>query len=819
MTRLTRYTAILILCAFLATIFSGCGGKRKKEKNPVSVKAPEETTEEFAGWQQSTEIRAKIENKEYESAKRQLIQTIDTDPQNAQAHFFLGKCYLEQNKLNSAKNSLQNAVDLDPLNRDYARELGKCLVTISERQMQDELPSEAIANLKKALLLEYQPNQTREKLANAYSRTAQILIENGNDTDAENLLIDALNQIPDMPSLRVKLAELLIANDRLMEAERILSTLSETNPNYEKGLISYAGLLYRMGEVKNAKVILKQALSIAPADPDALVLKAKIERNVPAIQPAPDLDESPAQIKEQYEQLVSSGDYLQQKELLNQLVAKYPEETWAYLELSRINEKLELYDKALQNARLFAERNPESAEGKFQLASALTQKGAYEKALNMLKSFDGNEIAQEKILNLSGQILARMGNFDQAREKWNQALEINPEHAATLFSIGQLDMETGKTDQAQQYFERAVKIDPFNAKFRYFAGLNLIQSQMQQQAHNFWAASIEYLNRQNPYTERIIRALGKENESLQNLPYDNQTQPENLPVVNVPSSVIDESAPDPEYKQALDYARKGYFNEAINGFRNVINRNPTNFNALMNLGKVYAITGKTARSCALYLKALKIEPANIHALKSLANAYSDIGLHRFAAGVTAEARTTHPGSLQGFPEYKMSPSRIQNNPRAYQPIIEALLAEDLNQEALALLQTGISEQQESANLLMLQGEVYKGLGQFDTALESYRKALELEPQNPQPYLKAGDLLLSAGQYSNAIQEYKKALKAGFIDPDTMFVIVDRFKQLGRDTDAKRVLGRLKGMNLNQHQVAKLEAHLGAPIDISPEENN
>ncbi|MGM0598453.1 MAG: tetratricopeptide repeat protein [Candidatus Rifleibacteriota bacterium] len=819
MTRFTRFTATLLLCAFLAAIFSGCGGKRKKETNPVSVEAPEDTTEEFASWQQSTEIRAQIENGDYESARRQLIKTIDADPQNAQAHFFLGKCYLEENELNRAKNSLQNAVDLDPLNRDYARELGKCLVKISDRQIDEELPSESIANLKKALLLEFEPNQTRDKLANAYSKTAQTLIENGNSEDAENLLIDALNQIPDMPSLRVKLAEVLIENDRLMEAERILSTLSETNPNYEKGLISYASLLYRMGEVNNAKDVLNKALSIAPADPEGLALKAKIERNVPAIEPEPDLDESPAQIKEQFEQLKSSGDYAQQKELLNQLVTKFPEEGWAYLELSQIDEKLELYDEALKNARLFVESSPESAEGKFQLASVFTQKGAYEKALNLLKSLNDSAVPEEEILNLSGQILARMGNFDQAREKWNQALEINPEHAATIFSIGQLEMETGKIDQAQHHFEQAVKIDPFNAKFRYFAGLNLIQSRLQKQAHNFWAASIEYLNRQNPYTERIMRALDKENENLQNISNEVESQPEDLPLVKVPSSVIEESAPDPEYKEALDYARKGYFNEAINGFRNVINRNPSNFNALMNLGKVYAITGKTARSCALYLKALKIEPANTHALKALANAYSDIGLHRFAAGVTAEARTTHPGALQGFPEYKEATSRIQNNPRAYQPIINALLAEDLDQEALALLKTGISEQQESATLLMLQGEIHKELGQFDTALDSYRKALKLEPQNPQPYVKAGDLLLSAGQYSKAIQEYKKALKASFIDPDTMFVIVDRFKQLGRDNEAKRVLGRLKSMNLNQRQVAKLEAHLGAPIEISPEENN
>jgi hypothetical protein len=94
----------------------------------------------------------------------------------------------------------------------------------------------------------------------------------------------------------------------------------------------------------------------------------------------------------------------------------------------------------------------------------------------------------------------------------------------------------------------------------------------------------------------------------------------------------------------------------------------------------------------------------------------------------------------------------------------------------------------------------------------------MEPQNPLPYLKTGDLLIAAGQFTNAADEYHKALKAGFIDPDTMFEIVDRFKQLGRSSDARRVLGRLKGMNLNQSQIAKLETHLGEQIEISQEDN-
>jgi tetratricopeptide (TPR) repeat protein len=237
----------------------------------------------------------------------------------------------------------------------------------------------------------------------------------------------------------------------------------------------------------------------------------------------------------------------------------------------------------------------------------------------------------------------------------------------------------------------------------------------------------------------------------------------------------------------------------------------------MNLGKVYSVSGQPAEACALYLKALKLAPQNIHALKSLANAYSEIGMHRFAAEITSQAQVNHPGNVEGFPNYKASSSAIKNSPRAYRPLIQAFLHEKLLQEAQAMIQSGIDEQSQSAEMLLLNGEIQKELGQYESALDSYRKALELEPQSPMPYLKTGDLLIAAGQFTNAAGEYDKALKAGFIDPDTMFIIVDRYKQLGREAEAQRVLGRLKGMNLNQSQLAKLEAHLGSQIIIK--ENN
>jgi tetratricopeptide (TPR) repeat protein len=325
------------------------------------------------------------------------------------------------------------------------------------------------------------------------------------------------------------------------------------------------------------------------------------------------------------------------------------------------------------------------------------------------------------------------------------------------------------------------------------------------------------LNPEDPYAGRILRVIGE--EQPQQAVQVQTLDPINMPVVQVPSSVINEAPVDSaDYNRALEYARAGYFNEAINGFRQVLQDNPNHFNAIMNLGKVYSVSGDSAKSCALYLKALKLNSSNLFALRSLANAYSEAGLHSFASEVTTQAQSSFPGQTEGFPTYKVARSAVRNSPRAFRPVVHALISEGLNQEALAVAQTGVAEQPESAEMMLLQGEVYKALGQYETSLESYRKALQMEPQNPKPYMLTGDLLVAAGQFTNAADEYHKALKAGFIDPDTMFEIVDRFESLGRTVDAKRVLGRLKGMNLNQSQIAKLEAHLGEKIDVSQEDN-
>ncbi len=808
MKKLVRIGAALLACTLPAMILSGCGGKPKKKDNPVASETKIESADqnEFGDWKENTEIRAAIENGEFEKAKESIGRRLQSKPKDARAHFLMGQCLLGEKNFNKARRSFETAVNLDPENRNFKIELGRCHIEMGDDLLAQDMPSEAVEQFKQALEFDFQKSQTEEKLAVAYEKSADDLTRRGNNSDAEKLLREAALLLPEQQILKVRLARLLTESDRLMEAERLLKGLTESYPDYEPGLIAYAQLLYRMGEVKSASSILGKALEIAPADPDALSLKAVLSEDIPVVKPPAPEQMTPDLARSTLIELEKDRRYLEQKNILNSLIKKFPGENWALLKLSELDEKLELYDQALENVKSYLNEMPDCPQGNFQLARILQNKGQLEDALNILNRLSSGFSDQESLLNEMGQVYAKMGRFEEARAAWNRAISSDPENATGLFNLGQLAMETGDHDGARPLLEKAVKIEPFNAKFRYFAGLNLMQSGLKEQAHSFWASSQDYLPAEDPYSKRISNALGNQSAAVQTT----NSADSAMPAVDTPSSVIEEAPEDPQdpdYSMALESARSGQFNDAIAGFKKVIEKDPTSFNALMNLGKVYSVSGDAAQACALYLKALKLSPKNIHALKALANAYSEIGMHSFAAEITSQAQVSHPGETEGFPAYKTGSAAIKNSPRAFKPLIKAFINEKLIQEAQAIMQSGVAEENPTAEMLLLQGEVYKELGQYESALESYRKALELEPQNPAPFVKTGDLLVAAGQFTNAITEYKKALKAQFIDPDTMFIIVDRFKQLGREADARKVIGRLRGMNLNQSQISKLEARM------------
>lgn len=823
MKKYSRLFLYLITASILSTSLSGCGGSKKNPVSAVSKPSPASQNSDFTSWNKLVEARTALDNKNYEAVESLAKKRISEKPDDASAHFMLGQALTGQRRYKEARKSLETASSLAPDNLNYYREFCKSLEANAQEAESNNEYTEAIALYRKLLEKNYEPDKTESALADLYIGSAFKSIKEGNNADAESVLNEGSNLLKKNVDIKLALAKLFIDDNRLMEAERLLKKLISTNSNNAECLATYATLLHKMGDNSKATEIADKALAIDSSNNEAMLVKNSLESDMPVIiiNPADNMNLSLEAINERIKFFEKSGNLTEEKALLETCLKQYPDQTGAYYKLAEVCEKLGFIDEAIQAIQQFNAINTASPEGMFLYAKCLCQKGLCDDSLNILASLENSYADKLALLNERGQALARKGDFNSAIEVWNSVLQKNPSNPDANFYLGQLSNEMGKFDEANAFYDKAIRQQPFNNKFKYFAGINFIQSGNKNKAAELWTASKATLNASEPYAARILRALGEDPElqiAVANS-MKSEMPPSSLEYADARVIAIDSESPvenystseteSASYEEALDCARKGDFSTAERLFRQVTKNEPDNFNAMMNLGKIYTATSKHNIASAIFLKALKIDSRNIHALRALANSYSEVGMHSLANQISEQVKTNYPDQFQDFPIY--GNKTIKNDPRAVESMVTALLNEGLINEALAVVQGAISEQAENNNLYLLQGDVYKQMKMFDLSMDSYRYVQNADQQSPTSYIRIADLYLASGQPTQALQEYRKALATPFIDPDSMFYISDRYAQMGRQSEARTLLGKLRTMNLNIEQVKMLDQRLGTNV--------
>lgn len=819
MNKVEKFIVVLLAGALVTTNLTGCSKKGKS--NPVAAQnssSPAGKTD-TSNWSKANEARSALDSQEYDSVINLAKKRLSEKPNDASAYFLLGQAQMGKGDYQEARKSLENAITISPDNQNYTNIYCRCIATLASEAANQNRLSEAITLYKKLLAKKYELAKTEAALSEIYVASAEKLAAAGNKEDAETILNEGTSLVTNDTDLQTALAKLYISDDRLMEAERLLKKLTNKNPNNADTMATYASLLQKMGDNNEATLIANKALSLDSNNALALSVINSLDNSSPVIvvSPTANINLSLEAMNERIKYLENLGNYTEEKQLLEACLQRYPEQTGAYYKLAQVCEKLGLIDEACTAIEKYNSVTTNSPEGQFLQAKCYSQKGRCDDALNILSNIESVYGNKNELLNERGQIMARKGDFNSATSIWNSVLASNPNDCDASFYLGQLSYEMGKTEEATKYFEKALSIQPTNNKFKYFAGVNYIQTGHKDLAASLWSAGKENLNPNEPYAARILRAMGEDPElqaaamrAAAQQVSSSDAQAEVITIGEVVPDYVVNEMPPADYEQALEYARTGRYQEAEQMFRQVILNDPTNFNAMMNLGKVYTITNRHNIAAAIYLKALKLDSRNLHALRGVASSYSEVGMHGLAAQISEQVKANYPDQLSTFPTY--ANPKVKNDPRAIEPMSTALLQEGLNNEALAIIQGAISETTDNDNLYLLQGDAYKQMGMFDLALESYKHVQDSDDQqNPTSFIRIGDLYVAASQSSQAISEYRKALNTPFIDPDSMFYISDRMSQLGHQSDARAILNKLRTMNLNMEQIKKLDQRLGTNI--------
>jgi tetratricopeptide (TPR) repeat protein len=809
---LGRLLPVVLFLTFVGLTLTGCKGKPGSSSSRREQRQPAKETE-LVRSERHLKVRSALATSNFREAEKLAQRAVQKYPEDAEARYLLAKSLLGQNKPAAARDHLEKAVTKEGDNLVYKRTLGEILDQQAQDARKAEKLDQAIAAWKRCLELQFKPRQTEELLADVLRRQGEALIRENRLEDAENLFTEAMVALPEQVQLPLAAAKLLRDSDRLLEAQMAFKKLLDRFPHLEEARVDYARLLRRMGDNKGALIEIEQVLEVAPGNKGALDLQEQLAREVPlppagqVLEATESTMDSDTTLSERLAILESAGDLKGQAQLLEQALDTAPQTHWATLRLAMVQDRLGNASGALSLVSSYLEARPDDERALLLQARCLQLTGQFDQALSSLQSLQDTGKGGVAVLSELGQIYAKLGKFDLATKQWKKALDLDPENASILFHFGHLSMEQGKFAEAKAYFDQAIRKEPFNLKLRYFAGLNLKQSGDSAGATSVWAGARAFLNPQDPYGTRILHALGekvprvavntpgssdatiKPAPGIQAPPPGLSTPPVVSPVTNQSDRVIVISPPpaveDPQYKPALEAARAGRFQEAIEGFRQILSRDPRHFNALMNLGNSFTALGRHGDAAANYFRAVACDTANNHAQKALARSYAELGLNPRTPGQT--------------------PAR--SNPRAFAPLTRAFLSNGLNEEALALVQTGVEENPENDELLILHGEVLHRMGQNDSAEQAFQKAQEIDKQNPLVYLKRGDLYASSNRPTEALAQYQSAAKFGSSDPDSLLALHDRFKNLGRVTEAADVLGKVKGMNLSDSQYRLLQEKL------------
>lgn len=213
-----------------------------------------------------------------------------------------------------------------------------------------------------------------------------------------------------------------------------------------------------------------------------------------------------------------------------------------------------------------------------------------------------------------------------------------------------------------------------------------------------------------------------------------------------PTPTIDEAASaqlrHEEHKsKASELMAAERYEEAALYFGYATDALPTDSDSYTKRAFCYQSMGKSGEALALLESALKADPNN-------ASAYFLKGLVYEGSGQTGSACDAYNNSIRINPGYEV----------AYVHLTRLEFFGGKIEDALRTAQQGVDKLPSSAPLYSYLGNIHKDLGNFDSALESYKKALAIAPQDYEVNYNLGVLLQENKQWDQALNYFDTSLQ-------------------------------------------------------------
>jgi tetratricopeptide (TPR) repeat protein len=271
------------------------------------------------------------------------------------------------------------------------------------------------------------------------------------------------------------------------------------------------------------------------------------------------------------------------------------------------------------------------------------------------------------------------------------------------------------------------------------------------------------------------------------------------------------------YQRGLQLASQGNTQGAVESFQAALSADPSAFKAAYNLGVLADRAGQEGRAMQFYQQALRVQPDYERAIEGIARIYMRRGSSSEAINfVTPLAQTwernLHIQAVLGDvlvqanrPEEGIAAARraLRRDERfvpAMVVLVKANLRLGRSELAESILNQAIETNNNLAELHYLRGRMHQEEGQLAPALESYRRAIELEPGYTEARMALGLAQLAAGNYQDALSQFQTAVQLAPTLPGVRLALGDALRAMRQWQQAKAEFDRVQEMDPQNAQV-------------------
>ena len=323
--------------------------------------------------------------------------------------------------------------------------------------------------------------------------------------------------------------------------------------------------------------------------------------------------------------------------------------------------------------------------------------------------------------------LQRAGQHDEAKKALDALVAKNPNDGEAVHVQGIMAYQARNYEDALKYMQRSLELSP---KPSFYSNLGNVYADLRQFAKA--KAAYQGALRQDPSMAAVYGNLGNM--------YRAQQQPEQAVFHYQKGLRIDPKNADIHLHMASLFFDMKRYPQAVEFYEKVLAIAPRRLEALNNLGSIYHQQGQFEKATQYYEQAIELAPDFVAVLFNLANLKREQRDLEGAKALYEQVRTHHPHLI----EASLQLAQILDYESKTQE------AEDLYKEILA------KQPREELYLILAERAAQKN--KLDEALEYFKQAHDMNPNNPDTCYNMGTLLKQQGDTDGAAYFLNQALQ-------------------------------------------------------------